>query len=111
LGEAENQTYQKTSFGSFGGSTIEEHTVQPWIQSAEIRYQDKVAWSTRWGGVPYSMFLREGQSLGSELQKSSNPSYELFDQLEVPEELLYPRYQKGLGTTEITPTGFVDKAN
>ena len=85
--------------------------MQPWIQSAEIRYEDKIAWSTRWGGVPYSMLLREGQSLGTELQKSSAPAYDLFDQLKAPEELLYPRYQNGLGKTEITPTGFVDKAH
>jgi hypothetical protein len=49
--------------------------------------------------------------LGTVVGKSSNPSYDLFDQLEVPEERLYPRYQNRRGETEITPTGFVDKAN
>ena len=62
------------------------------------------------GGVPYSLTVREGQTLGGELQKSSSASYSLFENLKIPDEIIYPRYQKGLGQTLLTPSGFVDKA-
>lgn len=111
-GEPVTRTYQVTSFGgNYGGSNTEEHTVTPWVQKVEIRYRDEYAWGTQQGGVPTFVSFTEGGSLGSELQKSAQSSYDLFNELKLPEELLYPRYQKGLGTTEITVTGFVDKAN
>ena len=111
VGESVAQTYQLTSFGRYGGSQTEEHTVTPWVQKAEIRYKDKVAWSTGAGGVPSFVSFKEGGSLGGELQKSSSPGYYLFDDLKLPDELLYPKYQRGLGTTQITIDGFVDKVN
>ncbi|MCS7466745.1 SHD1 domain-containing protein [Stieleria sp. ICT_E10.1] len=110
-GKPEKRTYQLTSFGRIGGRQTEEHTVTPWIQKAEIRYRDQSAWGTQHGGVPYFVSFKEGGSLGAELQKSSQSSYDMFNDLKLPEELLYPRYQHGLGTTEITVNGFVDKAN
>lgn len=110
-GEPVKRTYQLTSFGRIGGSQTEEHSVTPWMQRAEIRYRDRSAWGTQQGGVPTFVSFKEGGSLGSELQKSSQASYDMFDSLKLPEELLYPRYQSGLGTTQITVNGFVDKAN
>ncbi|MCA9140158.1 MAG: hypothetical protein KDB00_25475, partial [Planctomycetales bacterium] len=110
-GQPEKRTYQLTSFGRLGGSQTEEHTVTPWIQRAEIRYRDQSAWGTQSGGVPFFVTFQEGGSLGTELQKSSQASYDMFNDLKLPEELLYPRYQKGLGSTQITVNGFVDKAN
>ena len=108
-GESQTLTYRKIGFGS-SGSGEETHTVSPWIQTAAIRYRDQRAWSTAIGGVPYSMHLREGESLGGELNKSSSPSYALFENLKIPEEVIYPKYQKGLGSTLLTPSGFVDVA-
>ncbi|QEF98816.1 hypothetical protein Mal15_28730 [Stieleria maiorica] len=110
-GEPVKRTYQLTSFGRAGGGGTEEHSVTPWIQKAEIRYRDQYAWGTQQGGVPSFVTFKEGGSLGAELQKSSRASYDMFEDLKLPEELLYPRYQHGLGTTEITINGFVDKAN
>jgi FKBP-type peptidyl-prolyl cis-trans isomerase 2 len=108
-GESQTLTYRKISFGS-GGSGEETHTVSPWIQSAKVLYRDKTAWVTAMGGVPYSMHLREGESLGGELSKSSSPNYALFENLKIPDEIIYPKFQQGLGSTLLTPNGFVDVA-
>ena len=53
----------------------------------------------------------EDASLGGEFAKSSNPSYSLFETLQIPPEILYPKYQQGLGVTWLTADGFVDEAN
>ncbi|QDT08103.1 SHD1 domain-containing protein [Planctomycetes bacterium K23_9] len=108
-GKAQTMTYRKIGFGS-QGSGEETHTVSPWIQTAEVVYRDQNAWRTAMGGVPYSMHLSEGQSLGSELGKSSQPNYALFENLKIPEEIIYPKFQQGLGSTLLTPSGFVDVA-
>ncbi|MGB7325216.1 MAG: SHD1 domain-containing protein [Rubripirellula sp.] len=110
-GETQTMTYRTIGFGSNSGSGEETHSVTPWIQKASVVYQDQSAWSTAVGGVPYSVHLSGDQQLGSELQKSSNASYALFDNLKVPEEIIYPKYQRGLGVTLLTIKGFVDIAN
>lgn len=108
-GKSQELTYRTISFGS-GGSGEETHNVTPWIQTAQVVYEDQTAWSTSMGGVPFSLTIREGQTLGGELQKSSDASYSLFESLNIPKEIIYPRYQNGLGQTLLTPSGFVDKA-
>ena len=113
FGESETRTYRKSSFGSFGGSSGESeetHTVTPWIQSASVVYDGKPAWSTSAGGVPFSLWLKEGESIRSALNKSSEKTYYLFEKLSIPEMMIYPRYRAGLGQTLLTPTGFVDQA-
>ena len=75
-----------------------------------IKYGDQPAWGTSSGGVPFSVMMKQGGSLGAELGKSSNPQYSLFENLKIPEEILYPMYQRGLGQTWITASGFVDEA-
>ena len=108
-GDSQQLTYRTIRFG-FGGSDEQTHSVTPWIQTAKIIYREKIAWSTSAGGVPYSVHLEKGQTLGGELQKAGNPSYALFQNLKIPEEIIYPRYQRGLGQTVLTPRGFVDEA-
>lgn len=110
LGKSETRTYRVISFGGGGGPSEETHTVQPWIQSVSISYGDQSAWGTSTGGVPFSVMMKQGGNLGAELGKSSNPQYSLFENLKIPEEILYPRYQRGLGQTWITTGGFVDEA-
>ena len=112
LAEPQTLTYRVTSFGGSnpGGTSEETHTVQPWVQKVEIRYQDQYAWGTSVGGVPWSVHTSGAQSLGSELSKASNQSYSLFENLSIPDEILYPRYQRGLGQTWLTASGFVDEA-
>jgi len=105
-GKSQTRTYRVMGMG--GGE--ETHTISPWIQAAQVVYQVKIAWSTAIGGMPWSVTFREGQTLGGELQKCANPSYSLFENLNVPEEIIYPRYQGGLGQTLLTTSGFVDKA-
>ncbi len=108
-GKSQELTYRTISFGS-GGSGEETHSVTPWIQTAQILFEDQSAWSTSMGGVPFSLTIKEGETLGGELQKSSSASYALFESLNIPEEIIYPRYQRGLGQTLLTPNGFVDQA-
>ena len=109
-GETQQLTYRSINFGT-GESGEETHSVSPWIQTAQVTYNGQNAWRTSIGGVPFSVRVGEGQSLGGELQKSSDPSYSLFENLKVPEEVIYPRYQRGLGRTMLTVKGFVDSAN
>ena len=49
------------------------------------------------------------KELDASLNKASQASYSLFENLTIPETLFYPHFSTGLGHTEITPTGFFDK--
>ena len=53
--------------------------------------------------------VKESQSIQSELNRASEPSYDLFDSFTFPEKVIAPKFQKGLGTSRITPSGLVDE--
>ena len=111
LGKPEKRVYRTISYGIGGGSGVSEHTVQAWRQVVEVRYDDKVAWGDSRGGVPMFFQLSRGETVGGKLSESSSPNYSLFENLKIPEEILFPRYQQGLGRTYLTARGFVDESS
>ena len=112
-GKPVTQTFERSRFGFAGrggGEDFRESvTVTPWLQANTVRQNDKVLWGTGQGGVPGAVSVREGESLQAELNKSSLPSYNLFDRFAFPERVIAPKYANGLGTSLITPSGLVDR--
>lgn len=93
--------------GGGGNGTI-SRSFTPWVQSVAITYRGQTAWrSGRSSGSPYS--ASSVKELDASLNKASQASYSLFENLTIPETLFYPHFSTGLGHTEITPTGFFDK--
>ena len=85
-------------------------TATPWVQSVQVIYDEKAAWSDkRSTGIPQSFDLGEGKTISGEVQKRTQPSYSLFEALKFPKEIIYPKYNNGLGRTLITVNGFVDE--
>ncbi len=107
-GKAVTQKYERTSFSRFGGRTVEEHTTTPWEQHVQIIYDGQPAWETMAGGIPGFMMIRQDETIGQKLAEYSKPDYGIFDQVNLPAEMLYPRYNQGLGRTELTLDGFKD---
>ena len=106
------ETYTQSRFGHRHRTSDSATTVSatPWEQSVQVIYDGKAAWSdARSSGVPYSVSLGEGKSISSEVQKATEPSYSLFASLKFPKEIIYPKYNNGLGRTQITVNGFVDE--
>lgn len=114
-GEQKTMKYQKSSrFGMPFGRVRDDAitiTASPWEQRAWITFRGQTAWSSGSGGLPYSMYLREGETVQGEVNKSTQPNYSLFERLSTPAEMLYPQYRYGLGKTAITISGFKDQVN
>ena len=85
-------------------------TVTPWTQGVEILSGDQVAWKqVRTAGVPHNLRSTNGQSFQSLANEATQPNYRLFENLELPKEIIAPEYRNGLGRTDITVRGFVDR--
>ncbi len=113
-GKTEQVTYERSRFLShFGmrGTPISSETVSvtPWVQLITISFRDSQVWSRGMGGVPYSIQLKENETVSGAVAAATQPSYSLFQNPSIPEEILYPQYRSGLGQTAITANGFVDK--
>jgi len=112
-GESVTQEFGKSRFGFHfhRPANTETVTAAPWNQSVEISYNGKQAWRESQGGyVPSSFSLREGESVQSKMREATKENYALFENLEIPAEMLYPKFKNGLGKTSITANGFLDQA-
>lgn len=110
LGESVSRTYERSAgFGRSGSDYRETITVQPWIQLVTVMQGERQLWADARGGVPGMVMVSEDQSLQSELNKASEPKYDLFDTFTFPEKVLAPKFQSGLGTSRITPNGLIDQ--
>lgn len=116
-GKSETLTYESSRFGfAFGPRSSNRHinetvTASPWNQRVTITFRGQQAWSTGAGGIPHSLMLREGETVGGKVSDATKPSYYIFEKLKIPAEMLYPQYRNGLGRTSITASGFQDHVN
>ena len=111
-GKSETLTFGSSRFGFSRfrkPSTSQTVTAAPWRQEVKIMQGEQLAWSTSSGHVPRSFLLGDGESVGRKMSEATKPSYELFENLVVPEEVIYPKFRNGLGRTAITVGGFIDK--
>ena len=108
-GETQSQTYQHNNqFGQkIAGSKNFTLSYTPWVQEIKVSYREDAAWriSSSTGAPGTASNEAELSKASSE---NSRPNYSLFEDLEIPSELVYPVYIKGLGRTAITSNGFVD---
>ena len=114
-GETETITYESSNRFGFGRpsrpKTSTTVSAAPWVQKVEITFRGKTAWTTGRGGIPYSIRIRENESVQAKVNESTQPTHTLFRNLQIPGEMLYPQYRYGLGRTSITTSGFRDKVN
>lgn len=66
-------------------------------------------WGTGSGGMPSFVSTSGEGSLEAEIRKCEQSSYSLFQSFTFPEKVLAPKWSSGFGTTECTPSGFVDR--
>jgi len=107
IGKPQRTTYQIR--GRFGGVEREETvTFTPRISSLKLTVEDKVVWSSGTSnGAPPFVSLREGNSIQGEVSsyQKANPGF--FEQVDIPAELIDPKYKNGLGTTQVTTRGLI----
>lgn len=107
IGEAQSTTYRST-FGG-GEQTV---TIRPHISTIVIEVDGKTAWQAgTTTGPPMMMFLGEGQTAQSEANKWNQPNPGFFENVEIPKEILDPKFSKGLGSTDVTVRGLIPKAS
>ncbi|TWT97363.1 SHD1 domain-containing protein [Neorhodopirellula pilleata] len=116
-GPTETHVYDKSrfSFAPFMRNRIpsvnaQTVSVSPWKQSVEVRLGELVLWSRSMGFVPSTLRLEDGESAQQKVDELTQPSYTLFERLEIPAEVFYPVFRSGAGRTSLTPGGFVDQA-
>ncbi len=87
-------TYRSFGFGGGGGSGT--YTVQEWISTLELVYDGKVVWS-RGGGsnVPFTLNLKQGETMESHLRSHEKPSYYIFENPTLPKLIQKPVSVKG----------------
>ena len=113
-GESKTVHYESSRFGiGFGSRSSrqisETVTASPWIQSVSITFRGRSAWRDGRGGIPYSLYLKENESVSQKVNEATQPNYSLFEDLQIPGEMLYPQYARGLGRTSVTANGFKDE--
>ncbi|MDB4766348.1 hypothetical protein OAG71_01535 [bacterium] len=109
-GETQSNTYQHNDkFGRrIAGSKNFTLSYTPWVQEIKVSYHDRSSWrKVSSTGAPGG--ARTEAELSKASAENNKPNYDLFKDLEIPSELVYPIYVKGLGMTAITSGGFVDK--
>ena len=83
-------------------------TGTPWLQGFTIFDGEKSAWTrSRVDGPPHNIDTDE--SVQSQVAKATQPNFRLFENLNLPKEIIAPKYRNGLGLTSITINGFVDR--
>ena len=79
-------------------------------QEVEILSGQQSAWKlSTTNSAPYSFDAKEGESYQSLVNNYTKPNYRMFETLEIPSEIIAPKYRNGLGRTDITINGFVDR--
>lgn len=111
VGQPQTSTYHSGGFGFRGGGGTEQSvTITPHISSIVIDVDGKTAWQAATStGAPPVMFLREGQTVQSEANKWNQPNPGFFEAVNIPKEILDPKFSKGLGATDVTVRGLVPK--
>ncbi len=109
VGQPQTTTYHSGGFG-FRGGKEESVTITPHISSIVIDVDGKTAWQAATStSAPPVMFLREGQSVQGEANKWNQPNPGFFEAVNIPKEILDPKFSKGLGATDVTVRGLVPK--
>jgi len=112
-GKTVTQDFGRSRFGFHfhRPSKVERVTAAPWNQTVEITYKGEKAWGDGRGGyVPSSFMIREDESIQAKMREATKENFGLFENLEIPAEMLYPKFKNGLGKTSITANGFRDQA-
>jgi hypothetical protein len=111
IGQTQTTTYRQ-GFSPFGGGQEQSVTITPHFSKIVIDVEGKIAWQSGTStGPPPILFLREGQTAQSEANKWNQPQPSFFDRVDIPKEILDPKFNKGLGSTDVTVRGLVPKPN
>jgi hypothetical protein len=108
-GEQQNITYS-SGFGP--SSQTSSVSLTPYVSELQVLVGKDVAWqSGTQSGAPPVMMLRSGQTAQGEVDKWQRPSPEFFENTNVPENIMDPKFKFGFGTTSITNRGLVPKSS
>ena len=94
-----------------GGGNVTTMTVTDLISSIEIvDAEGKKLWGTSSvSSAPFSVMLKEGQSISDAVNEYIKPSSSLFLGATFPRQILKPEAANGLGSSLITSKGIVNK--
>jgi len=102
-GETQDVTYR-----FFDGRGEESASVTPYISSLKLNVGEVVAWqSGTSSGAPFSVRLKEGESVQDEVDRWQRPNPAFFDSVDIPDKIMDPAHRNGLGTTKVTNRGLV----
>jgi hypothetical protein len=97
---------KKISFRGFGVSPWQEYTVRDYVTSIAFVYQGKTAWQSSASSIPYSIQLKQGETIDQVLRRSEKFNYDFFQSVELPKSLIKPTDSPGgFGTTRVTING------
>ncbi|HYW78356.1 MAG TPA: hypothetical protein VE890_02230, partial [Thermoguttaceae bacterium] len=111
FGEPEEISYRSFGFGFSGppGSSSGTGKFRPYTFRLKFIYQEQTAWQTLGGqtSAPYSLDLKEGETIATALRRLEKPDYSFFERVELPESLMKPTGNSSgtLGSSSITAYG------
>ncbi len=107
-GEAREIRYEMHSVRG-GGRSVQSASITPYIAALKIFVGKDEAWGTMSSsGPPPVVSMREGDSLQSEVDRSNQPTWGFYQNLDIPAEIIDPKKRGGLGTTSVSNRGLVE---
>lgn len=102
-GDAQTVTYRLSG----GGSGTETVTAQPYFSKLELLYGGEIAWSSTGGsgGLPSVVFVTDGGSIQSEINKNAHANPEHYERTDIPEDIYDPNKKNGIGVSTISAQG------
>ena len=104
--QGESKTIQYYSWRS--GQAAESVTFTPHISSLKLTVEDKVAWQSGTStGAPPIVTLRGDETVQGQVDKYQKPHPGFFDGVKIPQKILDPKFNRGLGVTTVTNRGLI----
>ena len=101
---------QQVTYDFSGRRPQETVSVTPYISSVRIDGGGQTAWTAGTSsGAPGMIALSEKQSAQEEVNRWQKPNPGFFEKLDLPEEIMDPKYRNGVGATLVTNRGLVPK--
>jgi hypothetical protein len=108
IGRGETQTlnYRK----GIGPSTTEESAmITPFTSELQIRRGDNTLWTSRTSNhVPFTLFLKDGETLQQAVSKFERPDADFFQRIQLPPRIVNTAIMSEIGLSRVNQGAWVD---
>ncbi len=102
-GQPHSATFREGLAGTGAASKV---TFTPTISEVQVQVNGEVAWRySSESGLPMMIMSKQGQSAQEAMKAYETPDSSFFAKVPYPKRIVFPKFAKGLGKSEINSTG------